>query len=51
MECSGLINGIVQCSTPAPSDQPLVRAKWLVRFTFAADRLVKVEVQKGLIGP
>ena len=51
MECSSNVDGVIYCSAPAPSRWFFIRAKWLIEFHFAADRLSRIQVSKGLIGP
>ena len=51
LTCSDVRQGVMHCSAPAPSRLFFVRAKWLIRFTFAGESLRGIEVTKGLIGP
>ena len=50
-ECSALVNDLLYCSTPAHSELDLTRAKWLMVFHFEENRLVGIDVTRGLIGP
>ena len=51
MEVSGLVDGVVYASKPAPSSHPLVSAKWLVQFHFDGGLLRDIRVRRGLSGP
>lgn len=51
LECSDLIDNVIQCSIPTSSDLSFVKAKWLVKFHFSNDQLMRLEVRLGLIGP
>lgn len=51
LECSGLVDGVVRCSAPAPRHSLMVRAKWLIELHFDGDTLSEVRVERGLIGP
>lgn len=51
LECSQPVQGVIYCSAPAVGKLPLVRKKWLIRFHLKGNRLAKVDVEEGLIGP
>ncbi len=51
LECSHPVQGVIYCSAPAVGKLPLVRKKWLIRFHLKDDRLAKIDVEEGLIGP
>ena len=51
LECSGLVDGVIRCSAPAPRLSLLVSAQWLIELQFDGDRLSEVRVERGLTGP
>jgi hypothetical protein len=51
LECSAMVQSTINCSCPAPSSMPFVRAKWLIEFRFQDGHLLNTTVTRGLIGP
>lgn len=52
LEFSSQVAGVIHASAAAPRRAWFIRSKWLVKFHFdRKDRLSKIEIERGWIGP